>query len=585
MGSPRSNASASTSETRQFRVHPHIIKTLIREQAGTLTKAFGELIMNAVDAGASRIDLKIDESGAFTLSDNGKGFKDRQEVESFWETFGTPHQEGDAVYGKFRIGRGQIMSYASTRWRSGHFEMTVDLEAAADVFGYELTEHEQNQPGCTITGNLYKAAGSNVTEHFRLLKNELDDWDSSADSTLESLVRFIPVPLFINEVQVNSPAAEFIWDAEDEHAWFKFDREGANLDIYNMGVFVTSLNSYRYGIGGTICSKRPLRLNLARNAVIEHECQSWGSIKNAVHAQFASELKGVKRLNKHEATALLHSLCYGEEPVARKHICKLRFVPDIWGEMKTPDAMLTGEVFTVFDGRHTGIAERVQSHGLATVLMPSMFRDLRANVTDSNAIEILNRLRAKIYGFARDNFTVKPFKSFVTELRDTSRLVDDCDLNPEELMVLNLLRKINLRVSRMTNGSEGTTRRIIAGEADCYQGWTDSLTYIAIKRELLAGMRWETIGPTRLVTLMVHEYAHLEGSVGDHEHDFEFMNRFHEAMFNHDYGSIVNDLQKDYIAGLCKLNIVPSAYTGAYVRKLAGLNEKLPRRSKAKSSM
>ena len=159
-----------SSETRQFRVHPHIIKTLIREQAGTLPKAFGELVMNAVDAGATRIDLTIDESGAFTLSDNGKGFKDRHEVESFWETFGTPHKDGDAVYGRFRIGRGQIMSYASTRWRSGHFEMAVDLEGAADVFGYELTEHENHQPGCTITGNLYKVGEDDVTQHFRLLK-------------------------------------------------------------------------------------------------------------------------------------------------------------------------------------------------------------------------------------------------------------------------------------------------------------------------------------------------------------------------------------------------------------------------------
>lgn len=585
MESSQLTVSAASSETRQFRVHPHIIKTLIREQAGNLAKAFGELVMNAVDAGASRIDLTMDELGAFTLSDNGKGFKDRQEVESFWETFGTPHQDGDAVYGRFRIGRGQIMSYASTKWRSGHFEMTVDLEGADDVFCYELTEYENNQPGCTITGNLYDN-GLSVPLYFRFQKRQLEDLDNCADSTLESLVQFIPVPFFINGVQVNSPALGFIWDAEDEHAWYKFDRNGYSLDIYNMGVFVRSLSAHHYGVGGTVCSKLPLKLNLARNAVIEHECQSWGSIKSAIHDRFASELKGVKRLNQYEASALLHSLCFGEELVApqvRKRIQKLRFLPDILGAVQTPDVMLSGKVFTVFDGEHTGIAERVQSHGLATVLMPRIFYDLNADVTDRNAIEILNRLRAKIYGTVRDNFTVKPFESFVEELRDTSRFVEDSNLSPEELMVLKLLRKINLRVALMTNGSQSTTRKIIAGEADCYHGWTDSVTYIAINRKWLAAMRWESVGPTRLVTLMVHEYAHTEGSMGDHDHDFEFMNRFHEAMFKPDYGAIVNDLHKDYVAGLCKLNIVPSAYTGAYVRRLASLSEKLPRKGKAKS--
>lgn len=328
-------------------------------------------------------------------------------------------------------------------------------------------------------------------------------------------------------------------------------------------------------------------MNLARNAVIQDECQSWGAIKSAIHSRFASELKGVKRLNQYEATALLHSLCYGEEVIAsqvRKRIQKLRFVPDIFGSVQTPDAMLSGKVFTVFDGQHTGIAERVQSHGLATVLMPSMFRDLRADLTDRNAIEILNRLRAKIYETGRDNFTFRPFKSFVKELRDTSRFVEDSDLTPEELMVLKLLRNINLRVARMTNGPQCPTRKIIAGEADCFLGWTDSVTYIAIKRDWLTGMRWEGVGPTRLITLMIHEYSHLEGSIGDHDHDFEFMNRFHEAMFKPEYGAIVNDLQKDYVAGLCKLNIVPSAYTGAYVRRLAKLSEALPRRVKSKDA-
>lgn len=108
-------------QRRAFKIHSSIIKTLIHEQSGSLPKAVAELVMNSIDAGATRIDLTVDATGAFEFVDDGKGFQSRDEIEQFFETFGTPHVNGDALYGRFRCGRGQIMSYASTVWRSGQF--------------------------------------------------------------------------------------------------------------------------------------------------------------------------------------------------------------------------------------------------------------------------------------------------------------------------------------------------------------------------------------------------------------------------------------------------------------------------------
>ena len=100
----------------------------MREQAGSLSKALSELVMNSIDAGATRINLTIDKD-RFSLDDDGHGFTSLDQLENFFEVFGTPHEKGDAYYGRFRIGRGQIMSYARTVWRSGPFEMRVDIEA------------------------------------------------------------------------------------------------------------------------------------------------------------------------------------------------------------------------------------------------------------------------------------------------------------------------------------------------------------------------------------------------------------------------------------------------------------------------
>lgn len=129
-------------EQRTFNVHPGIIRHLIKEQAGTLVKAVAELVMNSADAGATRVDLEFSEDGRFCVRDNGRGFASRDEIERFFETFGTPHVEGDAQFGRFRIGRGQIMAFADTTWRSGNFMMDVRFLTNSAPLGYTLTEME-----------------------------------------------------------------------------------------------------------------------------------------------------------------------------------------------------------------------------------------------------------------------------------------------------------------------------------------------------------------------------------------------------------------------------------------------------------
>lgn len=96
---------------RAFSIHPGILLTLMREQAGLLEKALAKLVMNSIDAGASRIDLSIDANG-FKLVDEEKGFTSINHLENFFDIFGSSNEAGDAYYGHFRIGRGQIMSYA-----------------------------------------------------------------------------------------------------------------------------------------------------------------------------------------------------------------------------------------------------------------------------------------------------------------------------------------------------------------------------------------------------------------------------------------------------------------------------------------
>ncbi|HHQ2716965.1 TPA: hypothetical protein ACSPMB_002848, partial [Pseudomonas aeruginosa] len=65
-----SSIESVSGERRQFTIHPAVIKTLINEQAGSLSKAFAELVMNAVDAGATSVCIAADpKEGTFQISD------------------------------------------------------------------------------------------------------------------------------------------------------------------------------------------------------------------------------------------------------------------------------------------------------------------------------------------------------------------------------------------------------------------------------------------------------------------------------------------------------------------------------------
>lgn len=93
-----------------FELDPQIIHHIIYSQAGSIGKAIIELLMNSVDARATAVRLSMTKEG-FECSDDGNGFANREDVVRYFGRFGTPHEEGDATYGRFRLG-------AARSWRT-----------------------------------------------------------------------------------------------------------------------------------------------------------------------------------------------------------------------------------------------------------------------------------------------------------------------------------------------------------------------------------------------------------------------------------------------------------------------------------
>lgn len=66
--------------------------------------------MRSVDARAKNVNITITGKN-ISCTDDGDGFATKEDVLRYFGRFGTPHAEGDATYGRFRLGRGQIMAY------------------------------------------------------------------------------------------------------------------------------------------------------------------------------------------------------------------------------------------------------------------------------------------------------------------------------------------------------------------------------------------------------------------------------------------------------------------------------------------
>ena len=75
-------------------MHPKLLHDVILRQAGTLSKAGLEGVMNSVDAGGSFCKLTCDGK-TLIVEDDGRGFRNKQEIYDWFEVFGQPHEESE----------------------------------------------------------------------------------------------------------------------------------------------------------------------------------------------------------------------------------------------------------------------------------------------------------------------------------------------------------------------------------------------------------------------------------------------------------------------------------------------------------
>ena len=510
-----------TTEKRSFAMHPNLLYDVITKQAGSLQKAILEGVMNGVDAGASRIDVDLDAK-RLRIVDDGKGFAGREEIENFFETFGTPHVEGDATYGRFRMGRGQLMAFGANTWRTNVFRMRVDIKVKG--LDYDLETLDESAPGCSITVDLYKS----------LLPSERDN----VQREIREWVAYVSIPVFFNGVRISADPKEAKWTVETDDAYFKLSATAPKLLVYNLGVRVMEQSAYHHGVGGVVVSKKRLDVNFARNDV-QSDCGVFKGIKKELrkHADRATKTK--RKLTDAERQHI--ALRIASRDIEWKEGYEAPVLTDIEGKHLSLQKLSqklyhAGDILTAAKGDRTAI--KVANQGMALALsdetlqrfdvedVKSLIDAVRGFCLHHEGVENTDRWRAR--NLNEGLLRLKP-----TKLDDYRHLVNATYETLDKKELTGHRRTLLAAVQHGANVVAGILdkqqRRIIAGRSEIARGWTDGVTAIWIETDQLPMLAAGYKGAARMAALIVHEYMHEGPDTETHEHDVEFYERFHDT--------------------------------------------------------
>lgn len=522
---------------QKFIVDSNILYPIILKQAGTLEKAFLELIMNSIDAGATKIII-IFNGNDFIIEDNGKGFESEENIENFFKTFGKPHEEGDATYGKFRMGRGQIMAFTKNTWYSNNFKMEVDIK---EFLGYDFFITDEFIDGCKITGTLYEPL-----ESASLIKFTQE---------LKSLIRFSQIPVYFNDELISDEINKISWDIETDFAYIKFDNK-RNLEVYNLGVKVRDYSSWSIGTGGIIVSKQQLDVNFARNDILTTKCKVWKKIDKVIEKKLNERIKkSIKKdadLTQDEISVYSKKLITGE--LSYWDARNVKIFADIKGKKYTLIQILKENIIAISSDESL-IGDKVYEKKLAFVLdiiilenfgfktLSTLFNSLiqyisnshktinnDPNSTDREKLMVLKDLNlAEI----STRTVIDDISYFNNTINSMHTIIDNSELNIKEQLCLKVLNELENDIRYLINENCTPARKkrdIVAGVSELSYGWTDGKTYIAIDREVLKKARMGSIGFTYLCTLIIHEYLHTTYDNKTHTHNEVFYHIYHNTI-------------------------------------------------------
>lgn len=508
-------------ERRSFRAHQNLINIIIKDQAGTLGKAIGEGVMNSVDAGASKVVITLTESKV-TIVDDGDGIQEREKIETFFEELGHPHEEGDAKYGRYRIGRGQMFCFGRNTWRTGEFKLFVDFNNMG--LGYDLTSGFEKSRGTKIEIDLYEKLTSVDTV--------------STEKELEKLLKFVPLPVTINGRRITKDTAKEKWTEETDDFYLRLRaiEDYGTVTYYNGGVLVEAENSR--GVSGVVVTKGNFAVNTARNQ-IKRSCPIYKEIQKRIAALKGEEKKST-RLTMAKAIDMLEEVLRGRNLEWSER--KLRIVPTIHASRasmymigrRINECNKGSEVPVIFAKEDDSQIDKIDQAKAAVILSSRILDEI-----DMDPEEIAARI-FQVVGTRGLKPTLRELSDFDHLISGKVEIIPPKEYSQKEKDMMEVLGMVGGKIfpCAMRHNPDLSERETFYNRSSYYRAirlgisknamaWTDGGSYIAFERKTLKGApslnKWH-----ELVNILIHEYAHNESSEGSHEHTLQFYRTYHE---------------------------------------------------------
>jgi len=525
-------------ETRQLVAHDALLMSVIRDQAGTLEKALLEAVMNSIDAKATMCRIEITERQV-RIVDDGQGIQSRRAIEEYFEKFGTPHEESESKrYGRFRMGRGQLFSFGANYWQTGEFQMWVDI--AKKGRAYEL------QSGCVpITGCVIE-----ITLYDQLSPHGI----RSVATEVGKQCRFAELDLIVNEEVVNKRASECEWTKETADAYI-LENDTASLYIYNQGAFVCIKGYTSYGFSGTIVSKKPLKVNFARNEVMS-TCPVWRRILASLTSEAEARNREMqhKRLSDKQVEWLTNLLCdrANDHTVETKGWQTMGMIDLTDGRRLSLNSLTTllidetsvngsPRLPVVFAAKGDRRADMAMQSGRCVAIATEQVGRLAGN---DHLFGILVRIVENTFLDAR---MIRNLKAISVMSLDAvmagvtgvfeSRDWDDCDEYTQ--LWLGLIEQMAYRFNRyacrerqrnpvLDRMQRRTYRRIRPGFSDHALAWTDGKDNIFFDVGYVQSLELGLVDLTNVANVILHELMHDSSDMQTHQHSQEFYQDFHD---------------------------------------------------------
>lgn len=525
---------AGTGERREFRMHKNLLWSVVQSQAGTLSKAILEGVMNSVDAGASFCRIEITRD-TLKIVDDGKGFTSRKEIEDFFEQFGTPHQEGDATFGFYRMGRGQLMSFCTNRWRSGNFLMDVNIRD--NGLEYDLHTLPEYVAGCEIDCALYDKLEASAL--IRLIDE------------LRELCKYAPIKVLVNKERISKDLSSIKWTDEDENAYYLIRDSARAMEVFNLGVLVRSYWSGEFGTTGIVVSKKQLKVNFARNDVLVQKCEVFKAISQKLRSYAKKEASKKPKNNEAFRQMMMEKMMTGAFDTLGEFVEAVReakVITDYSGKHFSLEGLLHqvrgrgGSLVAAEE--HSIKADKVQQGRLALVVDPKTMQRAR----NLSLPEILTRIESNLSTFMQGNpraatymlETFERLQAAIVDLEVVGALIDESmkiiepeQYTKEERLLLGVLQRLSYQFYGAT-GSRGE-RKLGIMESESYDGVTDGKKMVLLNRKFMqiggsAGAVFKAFDA--LKSLLLHEYLHDSDDSSGHGHPAEFYERFHDILAN-----------------------------------------------------